>query len=152
VRKRRLLADLRETAKLRGFHLGSALRVAAAELRDVDIWYLGGDRPDELLAIKAIAFDTGLRLRRWHRPALGIGRKIDLYVAAAERIPQDKRFVQARKAARRCLIGLVFSGPAPDPDIQTVPANDIVAFARAISASVAGDANEVKLARKMNAR
>jgi hypothetical protein len=148
---KKLLADFRETAKLRGFHLTAALKVAAAELRDFDIWYLGGDQPEERLAIEALAFDTGLKLRRWRWPMLALSGGIDLYVAAAERIPQDKKFLKARKAARRCLIGLVFSEPASDPDIRTVPANDIVAFAREICASVVGDA-KAKQARKANAR
>ena len=105
---KKLLADFRETAKLRGFHLTAALKVAAVELRDFDIWYLG-EPPDERLAIEALAFDTGLKLRRWRWPMFALSGGIDLYIAAAERIPQDKKFLKARKAARRCLIGLVFS-------------------------------------------
>jgi hypothetical protein len=137
VRTRRLLVDLRETAKLRGFHLGSALRIAATELDGVDIWYLGGERPDERLAIHALAFDAGLRLRRWRRPVVASGPRVDLYVAVAERIPRDKIALKARKAARRCLVGLLFSDPLPAPAIEIVPANDIVVFAREICARIA---------------
>ena len=149
---KKLLADFRETAKLRGFHLSAAFKVAAADLRDVDIWYLGGDRPDERLAIEALAFDTGLKLRRWRWPMHALSGGIDLYIAAAERIPQDKKFQKARKAARQCLIGLVFPEPTTASDIETAPANDIVAFARAICASVASETKGMKAARHVNAR
>jgi hypothetical protein len=103
----RLLVDVRETADLRGFHAIAVLHLLAERLREVEIYRLGGEKPDERIACDAFAFDTALRLHACRLP-IDIEQPFDLYLSAANTLPWDETSVAARRAARRTVAALMF--------------------------------------------
>jgi len=103
----RLLADVRETETLRGFHALAALSLIAGRLKPVRLYRLGGEEANEAIACQAFCFDTGLTLRRY-RPLIARIQPFDLYLAAADVLPWDAASVAARRASRRTVAALMF--------------------------------------------
>jgi hypothetical protein len=103
----RLLVDLRDDDNLRGFHVLASLYLIADHLRMVELYRLGGDAPNERIAMRAFSFDTGLEFRRIWRLLL-VDSKFDIYVSAANAFPCDRASVAARRTSRRAVVALMF--------------------------------------------
>jgi hypothetical protein len=107
TRRARLLVDLRDNDNMRGFHVLALLHLIADQLQSVELYRIGGDTPDEKIAMRAFSFDTGLQFRRIWRLLL-VDSKFDIYVSAANTLPSDPASTAARRTSRRAIVALMF--------------------------------------------
>jgi hypothetical protein len=119
TRRARLLIDLRDDENLRGFHVLASLYLIADHLRAVECYRLGGDAPDEKIAMRSFSFDTGLKFRRiWQ--LLMVDTKFDIYLSAANVLPSDPASAAARRTSRCTIIALMFGAAQVSPSINGV--------------------------------
>jgi hypothetical protein len=121
-RSPRLLVDVRDDGNIRGFHVLASLYLIADQLRPVDLYRVGGDAPDENIACRAFSFDTGLEFRRIWRLIL-VDSKFDLYVSAANALPEDAPSIAARQTSRRTIIALMFGQPEARSALDAIVVN-----------------------------
>jgi hypothetical protein len=122
MRRARLLIDLRDNDNLRGFHMLASLHLIADHLRTVELYRLGGDAPDEKMAMQAFSFDTRLQFRRIWR-LLSVDSKFDIYASAANILPVDCASVAARRTSRRAIVALMFGEEQAGPLINGIVLN-----------------------------
>ena len=122
TRRIRLLVDLRDNDNLRGFHVLASLYLIIDHLRTVELYRLGGQAPDEKIALQSFSFDTGLEFRRIWRLIL-VDSKFDIYLSAANVLPCDPASLAARKTSRRSIIALMFGEDRARPPIAGVVLN-----------------------------
>ena len=130
---RRMLVDLRDNENMRGFHVLASLALIADRLQSVELYRLGGDAPDENIAMQSFSFDTGLKFRRIWRLIL-VDSKFDIYVSAANDLPWDAESIAARKTSRREIVALMFEQKGTVPPLEGVVLNghDTTEIAREI--------------------
>jgi hypothetical protein len=130
---RRMLVDLRDDDNMRGFHVLASLALIADRLQSVELYRLGGEAPDENIAMQSFSFDTRIKFHPFWRLIL-FDSKFDIYVSAANDLPWDSESVAARKTSRRKIIALMFDRQQSVPSFDGVVLNghDTAAVARKI--------------------
>ena len=130
--RRRLLIDVREDHQLRGFHALAAISIMADQLRNVGIFRLGGEEANEKIACLSFMFDTGLTLRHYSLNQMLM--KPDVYVFAADSLPQDNLSVFARSRARITIAALMFGWGDEQPALngRVVVGHDTAEIALAV--------------------
>jgi hypothetical protein len=104
---RRMLVDLRDDDNMRGFHVLASLALIADRLRSVELYRLGGDAPNENIAMQSFSFETQIKFRPFWRLIL-FDSKFDIYVSAANVLPCDAESIAARKTSRRKVLAVMF--------------------------------------------
>jgi hypothetical protein len=143
---RRMLVDLRDDDNMRGFHVLAALALIADRLQSVELYRLGGDVPDENIAMQSFSFDTRIKFRPFWRLVL-FDSKFDVYVSAASELPCDAESIAARLTSRRKILALMFAQHQimPSPDVFVLNGHDTAEIAREIvevlESSGAGEAS-----------
>jgi hypothetical protein len=130
---RRMLVDLRDDENMRGFHVLASLALIADRLQSVELYRLGGNAPDENIAMQSFSFDTRIKFRPFWRLIL-FDSKFDIYVSAANHLPWDEASIAARKTSRRKIIALMFEQQRIIPPLNGVVLNghDTAEIARKI--------------------